>query len=84
MHVLRLPRRVRFFGRAADGAQAERSHRVAGQAPRDAVTLGDAKARDLIQTTFDKTLVVEAAAGTGKTTELVGRIVALLRSGRTT
>ncbi|MFL5424503.1 MAG: UvrD-helicase domain-containing protein, partial [Myxococcales bacterium] len=48
------------------------------------MTLGDAKARDLIQTNFDKTLVVEAAAGTGKTTELVGRIVALLRSGRTT
>jgi ATP-dependent exoDNAse (exonuclease V) beta subunit len=46
--------------------------------------LADAKARELIQRDFDKTLVVEAAAGTGKTTELVGRIVALLRSGRTT
>jgi ATP-dependent helicase/nuclease subunit A len=48
------------------------------------VTLADAKARDRIQGDFDATLVVEAAAGTGKTTELIGRIVALLRSGRTT
>jgi len=48
------------------------------------VTLADAKARSRIQSDFDATLVVEAAAGTGKTTELIGRIVALLRTGRTT
>ena len=36
-------------------------------------------ARDL-----DKTLIVEAAAGTGKTTELVGRIVALIEHQRAT
>ena len=48
------------------------------------MTLPDAKARARIQGDFGVTLVVEAAAGTGKTTELVGRIVSLLRSGRAT
>jgi len=43
----------------------------------------DAEARHLIATALDDTLVVEAAAGTGKTTELVGRIVRILAEGRT-
>ena len=43
----------------------------------------DAEARRLIATALDDTLVVEAAAGTGKTTELVGRIVRVLAEGRT-
>jgi ATP-dependent exoDNAse (exonuclease V) beta subunit len=43
----------------------------------------DARARHLIATALDDTLVVEAAAGTGKTTELVGRIVRILAEGRT-
>src|SRR5689334_293795 len=38
--------------------------------------------RELIATALDKTLIVEAAAGTGKTTELVGRIVALIENQR--
>ena len=38
--------------------------------------------RGLIATELDKTMVVEAAAGTGKTTELVGRIVALIKNKR--
>jgi len=38
--------------------------------------------RELIATELDKTLIVEAAAGTGKTTELVGRIVALIQNQR--
>ena len=46
--------------------------------------LADAAARERIRGDLDATLVVEAAAGTGKTTELVARIVALVRSGRTT
>jgi ATP-dependent exoDNAse (exonuclease V) beta subunit len=46
--------------------------------------LADQKARDLIANELDKTLVVEAAAGTGKTTELVNRIISVLASGRTT
>jgi ATP-dependent exoDNAse (exonuclease V) beta subunit len=46
------------------------------------VQLADAEARHLIATALDDTLVVEAAAGTGKTTELVGRIVHVLAEGR--
>ena len=44
--------------------------------------LADAAARDRIRSSLDETLVVEAAAGTGKTTELVARIVALVRTGK--
>jgi ATP-dependent exoDNAse (exonuclease V) beta subunit len=44
----------------------------------------DAPARRLIANALDETLVVEAAAGTGKTTELVNRIVRILASGRAT
>jgi ATP-dependent helicase/nuclease subunit A len=44
--------------------------------------LADASARDAIATALDDTLIVEAAAGTGKTTELVGRIVTVLAEGR--
>ncbi len=38
--------------------------------------------RDLIRTALDETLLVEAAAGTGKTTQLVARIVRLIQTGR--
>jgi ATP-dependent helicase/nuclease subunit A len=41
-------------------------------------------ARKRIREALDESLIVEAAAGTGKTTELVQRIVAVLRTGRTT
>lgn len=44
----------------------------------------DDSARRRIRESLDESLVVEAAAGTGKTTELVYRLVELLRSGRTT
>ena len=43
--------------------------------------LKDQPARDTIATALDETLVVEAAAGTGKTTELVRRIVTVLATG---
>lgn len=42
----------------------------------------DDEARRAIREALDTTLVVEAAAGTGKTTELVARMVALLKAGR--
>jgi ATP-dependent exoDNAse (exonuclease V) beta subunit len=42
----------------------------------------DERARELIRDAIDETLVVEAAAGTGKTTELVKRIVRILAEGR--
>ena len=41
-----------------------------------------AENRELIKRELDTTLIVEAAAGTGKTTELVGRIVALIENQR--
>ena len=44
--------------------------------------LGDAAARQRIREDLDTTLVVEAAAGTGKTTELVGRVLALVKRGK--
>jgi ATP-dependent exoDNAse (exonuclease V) beta subunit len=44
--------------------------------------LPDAAARRAIADALDETLVVEAAAGTGKTTELVNRILSVLGSGR--
>ena len=44
--------------------------------------LADQAARDRIRDDLDATLIVEAAAGTGKTTALVGRMVAALTAGR--
>jgi ATP-dependent exoDNAse (exonuclease V) beta subunit len=44
----------------------------------------DSAARQRILTDFNTTLFVESAAGTGKTTVLVGRIVALVREGIST
>src|SRR5690242_10999937 len=71
---------------AAHAAQAGAGARAAQRAAGDAMTrpLADAAARQRIRGDLDSTLIVEAAAGTGKTTELVARIVALVRSGRTT
>src|SRR3954470_19183995 len=42
----------------------------------------DEEARRLIKEAIDDTLIVEAAAGTGKTTELINRILHILRDGR--
>jgi ATP-dependent helicase/nuclease subunit A len=47
-------------------------------------TLVDAEAREAIRTALDDTFAVEAAAGTGKTSVLVDRIVNVLAQGRTT
>src|SRR5438093_5322573 len=44
----------------------------------------DADARRAIAEALDDTLLVEAAAGTGKTTELVKRILRVLATGRAT
>src|SRR4029453_4952596 len=51
----------------------------------DAMTdrlLSDAGARRAISEALDETLVVEAAAGTGKNTELVNRLLGGLATGR--
>ncbi len=45
-------------------------------------TLPDAESRHRIAEELESTLFVEAAAGTGKTTALVSRITALVRTGR--
>jgi len=42
----------------------------------------DEEARRLIATSLDETLLVEAAAGTGKTTELITRILRVIAEGR--
>jgi len=47
------------------------------------MTLIDQNDRDAIANDLDSTLIVEAAAGTGKTTELVRRILRILATGRT-
>ncbi|MGH7905066.1 MAG: UvrD-helicase domain-containing protein [Candidatus Binataceae bacterium] len=46
--------------------------------------LADQTVRDRIRFDLDATLVIEAAAGTGKTTALVNRIVSTIASGRAT
>ncbi|HVS13308.1 MAG TPA: UvrD-helicase domain-containing protein [Thermoanaerobaculia bacterium] len=52
--------------------------RAAGGSPAEL----DAAARARIRGSLDESLLVEAAAGTGKTTVLVERLVAMLRTGR--
>ena len=44
--------------------------------------MDDQAARERIATSLNESLLVEAAAGTGKTTALIGRLVALLESGQ--
>ncbi|HEX5230493.1 MAG TPA: UvrD-helicase domain-containing protein, partial [Bryobacteraceae bacterium] len=46
--------------------------------------LDDTAARQRIRTSLEESLIVEASAGTGKTTELVARIVAVVARGLTT
>jgi len=50
----------------------------------DRTGMADRDVRDLIRSALDVTLAIEAAAGTGKTTVLVDRMVAVLSSGLTT
>ena len=45
--------------------------------------ISDADARERIRTSLDESLIVEASAGTGKTTVLVKRLVEVLATGRT-
>ena len=53
-----------------------------GRARREATD--DEGARERIRTSLDESLMVEAAAGTGKTTVLIDRLVAVLARGRAT
>ena len=80
VHVVRLPARVRTDGRTPRQPHASRpsrwpiSSRCGGSHERRAA-LRDQRDRDLIRDGLDDTVIVEAAAGTGKTTELVQRIL---------
>src|ERR671935_2810005 len=58
---------------------------IHGVCPLSAMTsLVDAAERERIRTSLVETLIVEAAAGTGKTSELVARLVNVLAEGRGT
>lgn len=48
------------------------------------IRVDDRVARERIRTSLQESLIVEASAGTGKTTELIARIVAVLANGLTT
>src|SRR3970282_773690 len=85
MRHLRLPRRVRSARGGADHLEGPGPARPAARAQGLGVrALVDAAERERIRTSLDETLVVEAAAGTGKTSELVARLVHVLAEGRGT
>src|SRR4029453_4779690 len=82
--VVQLRRGLRSGCRAACQAQACREipgcHRTEGTRMTPPLQ-ADAVDRDLIANDLDHSYIVEAAAGTGKTTALVGRIVNVIRTG---
>src|SRR5262249_26490192 len=84
--LVRLSRGVRPVRGAARVAQAPARARRTARAAGAEMTAHpiDSDARRRIAEQLETTLFVEAAAGTGKTTALVGRIVGLVRSGRAT
>ena len=63
----------------APGAPAPVAARLTSDFPAD---LPDRDARIRIETDLDANLLVEAGAGAGKTTEMVNRMVALVRTGK--
>jgi ATP-dependent helicase/nuclease subunit A len=64
------------------GVPVDREERRPGVPEDREERLDDQDARDAIANDLDSTFVVEAAAGTGKTTELVRRIVRVLATGK--
>src|SRR5262249_34412313 len=80
--AVRLSRGLRPARRETRYPQARGSSRTAAPASRVEMTeLAGAEARRRIATEFATTFFVEAAAGTGKTTALVRRIVELVSAG---
>jgi ATP-dependent helicase/nuclease subunit A len=85
-----LPDETREEGRVANKSLApevkppKRSLYKTGAATEDrpSISLADQTARDRIRNDLDISLVVEAAAGTGKTSELVRRLISVIKSGR--
>src|SRR5262245_52278176 len=83
LRELRLSARVRPRRGAEDRAEGPARPRGSVALAELAVTrLVDHDARERIRTALDESMVVEAAAGTGKTSELVARLVAVLAEGR--
>src|SRR5260370_27913239 len=88
MQLVRLQTRLRPVRGAPRRHETKGATRIAQETPRDAVTAmtatitSDQQVRDRIRDDLDTTLVIEAAAGTGKTTALVNRIVSVIGSGR--
>src|SRR5215813_3877942 len=82
--VLRLPASMRSEPGAPRATQITRADRRSDPAERTTMipALADQADREQIATALDDTLIVEAAAGTGKTTELVRRIVRVIETGR--
>src|ERR1700730_104659 len=82
MRSLRLSRRLRPLRGAPYGAKAAGKPGAASSLAGIAMTdPADAEARRRILAEYGTSFFVEAAAGTGKTTALVGRIVGLIRTG---
>src|SRR6516162_6864811 len=89
MCVVRLPDGLWSLRGAANASQTGGATDLPPQVAGHDMTIlqnemADMEARRRILSDFRTTLFVEAAAGTGKTTALVGRIVALICSGITT
>src|ERR1035438_982462 len=85
LRILRLPASLRPERRAP--RRQERSRRVGCLASLEehpmipAIYTSDEAARARIRNSLDESLIVEASAGTGKTTELICRIVRVLAAG---
>src|SRR5947207_4974650 len=86
MRSLRLHFRLRPRRRPARRAQAAGQARGPRRASEPAMTAvidrSDRDARRIIRDSIDDTVLVSAAAGTGKTTELINRILTVIREGR--
>src|SRR5688572_31524855 len=85
MRLLRLFIRMRSEPGAPLAPEIAQGDRRSDRAEGTTMTppgLADQADRDQIATALDDTLIVEAAAGTGKTTELVRRIVRVIETGR--
>jgi ATP-dependent helicase/nuclease subunit A len=76
------PRTAAPMSAAAPNGAATLTSSALAAASSAATALADQHARDRIRNDLDATLIVEAAAGTGKTTALVNRIVAAIALGR--
>jgi ATP-dependent helicase/nuclease subunit A len=71
-------------GASADTSETGDTSETSATSKRDPSRFVDADAREMIRSALGETLAVEAAAGTGKTTVLVDRIINVIAQGTTT